>query len=88
MTLWILGRRPLKSYIKDTNDFFNKLGQIGELLEGTILCTIDVVRLYPHIPHNDGLEALKEALANSEGQSKKEWEGSLNEDVVSFPTWC
>ena len=80
--------RPLvpeiKSYIKDTNDFLNKLGQMGELPEGSILCTIDVVGLYPHIPHSEGLEALKEALSNSEGQSESERERSLNEDVLSF----
>ena len=80
--------RPLvpeiKSYIKDTNDFLNKLGQVGELPEGSILCTIDVVGLYPHIPHSEGLEALKEALSNSEGQSESERERSLNEDVLSF----
>ena len=80
--------RPLvpeiKSYIKDTNDFLHKLGQIGELPEGAILCTIDVVGLYPHIPHNEGLEALKEALGNLEGQFESEQQGSFNEDILSF----
>ena len=54
--------RPLvpevESYVKDTNDFLRKLGEIGELPEGTILCTIDVVGLYPHIPHDEGIEAV------------------------------
>ena len=74
----------IKSYIKDTNDFLHKLGQIGELPEGAILCTIDVVGLYPHIPHNEGLEALKEALRNLEGQVESEQQGSFNEDILSF----
>ena len=30
--------------------------------EGTILVTIDVVGLYPHIPHNEGLEAIRKIL--------------------------
>ena len=60
------------------------MGQIGELREGAILCTIDVVGLYPHIPHNEGLEALKEALSTLEGQVESEPQGSLNEDILSF----
>ena len=80
--------RPLvpeiKSYIKDTNDFLHKLGRIGELPEGAILCTIDVVGLYPHIPHNEGLEALKEALSTLDGRVDSEQRGSLTEDVLSF----
>ena len=48
------------------------------------MCTIDVIRLYPHIPHNEGLEALKEALRTLEGQVESELQGSLNEDILSF----
>ena len=55
-----LALRPLipemGSYIKDTNDFLRKLGGLGRLPEGAMLCTIDVVGLYPHIPHNEGLK--------------------------------
>ena len=32
-----------------------KIKELGQLLEGTILCTIDVVGLYPNIPHDKGL---------------------------------
>ena len=49
------------SYIKDTSDFLRKLMDIGTLPEGAILCTVDVVGLYPHIPHDEGLQAVKEA---------------------------
>ena len=72
------------SYIKDTNDFLRKLGGLGRLPEGAILCTIDVVGLYPHIPHNEGLEAVKEALMAFEGSQGQHWEGSFNEDIVAF----
>lgn len=80
--------RPLvqgiESYIKDTNDFLKKLGELGRLPEGSILCTVDVVGLYPHIPHDEGVAALKEALLKFDGFNEGDWEGSLNEDVVTF----
>ena len=41
----------VKSYIKETNHFLNKIKKIGKLPEGAILCTMDVVGLYPNIPH-------------------------------------
>ena len=50
------------SYIKDSTDFINKIGQIGDILENAILVTADVVDLYPSIPHKTGLKALKNAL--------------------------
>ena len=34
-----------------------------------ILCTIDVVVLYPNIPHKDGLEAIRNALDKREDQT-------------------
>ena len=78
--------RPLvpeiESYIKDTNDFLRKLGEVRGLPNNVILCTIDIVGLYPHIPHNEGLEAIREALSNSQDLQRGEWEGSLH--VVAF----
>ena len=50
------------SYIKDSTNFINKIGQIGDIPENAILVTADVVGLYPNIPHKDGLKALKNAL--------------------------
>ena len=32
------------------------------LPKDTLLCTIDVVGLYPNIPHSDGLDAIRKAL--------------------------
>ena len=52
----------LKSYIKDTNDFLKKLSDLSDLPQHSILCTIDVVVLYPNIPHDDGLEALRKSV--------------------------
>ena len=50
--------QKVKSYIKDTNDILRKLDALPFLPEDTILCTIDVVDLYPNIPHEDGLVAM------------------------------
>ena len=54
--------QKVKSYIKDTNHFLNKLKSLGKLSQGAILCTIDVVGLYPNIPHSEGLTSLQRFL--------------------------
>ena len=51
-----------RSYTKDTNHFLLKLCQIGRVPEGALLCTVDVMALYPSILHEEGLEAIREAL--------------------------
>ena len=50
------------SYIKDSADFINKIGQIGDIPENAILVTTDVVGLYSSSPHKAGLKALKNTL--------------------------
>ena len=52
----------IPSFIKDTNDFIQKIRSIGSVPPGALLVTIDVVALYPSIPHNDGLSALRKFL--------------------------
>ena len=47
-----------KSYIKDTADLLNTLKDLGEIPEGAILVTADVVGLYPRIPHTEVLKVL------------------------------
>ena len=58
--------RPLaqavKSYIKDTNEILKKLRSLPKLPDGIILCTMDAVGLYPNIPYEEGLSALRERL--------------------------
>ena len=49
------------SYIKDSNDFKSKIKNI-DIPNGALLVTADVAGLYPSIPHEAGLSALKEAL--------------------------
>ena len=48
----------VRSYIKDTNHFLNKIKKLGSLPDGVILCTMDVIGLYPNIPHGKGLASL------------------------------
>ena len=49
------------SYIKDSNDFKSKIKNI-DIPNDALLVTADVAGLYPSIPHEAGLSALKEAL--------------------------
>ena len=46
-----------ESYIEDTNNFLNKLCTLPKL--PIILCMLDVVGLYPNIPHEEDLSALR-----------------------------
>ena len=57
-----------KSYIKDSGDFVNKIKELQSIPDGAILVT-DVVALYPSIPLEAGLKALKDALGNRENKS-------------------
>ena len=61
--------QKVKSFIKDTNDFLKKLNELRDLPDEFILCTIDVVGLYPNIPHKEGLEAIRKALNKREDQT-------------------
>ena len=81
--------RPLvlniASYIKDRNDFLRKLKNVGTFPDGAILCTMDVVGLYPHILHDERLKAVRETLGlsnntSSDGMGKDD----LKQDIVDF----
>jgi len=54
----------VKSYIRDTTDFINKLQNIRCVPHNAILATLDVKSLYSNIKHNEGLLALEECLDN------------------------
>ena len=54
------------SYIKHTGDFLNTMKNTGSIPEDAILITADVLGLYPSIPHDASLQALKEALDKRE----------------------
>ena len=50
--------KGVRSYVKDTQDFLEKLKHLGKVPSNTILVTADVVSLYLSIPHEAGLETL------------------------------
>ena len=52
-------KNPYWSYIRDSQDFINKLRKLEKIPDNAILVTVDVVGLYPSIPHNVGLRSLK-----------------------------
>ena len=54
------------SYVKHSGDFIKKTQNLGSFPENTILVTADVVGLYPRIPHEAGLKALREVLDKRE----------------------
>ena len=60
----------IPSYIKDTDDFIRKIRNINVIPPGAFLVTIDVVALYPSIPHSDGLKALRDFLNDCNLPSK------------------
>ena len=49
------------SYITDSNDFKSKIKNI-DIPNDALLITADIVGLYPSIPHEAGLSALREAF--------------------------
>ena len=54
--------QKVKSCIKGTIDSLRKLDTLPSLPEDIILYKIDVVGLYPNIPHEDGLVGMRKAL--------------------------
>ena len=61
--------QKVKSYIEDTNYFLRKIASLPPLPDDIILCTIDVVGLYPNIPHDEGLIALRKSLESREDKT-------------------
>ena len=58
--------KKVASFVRDTNDFLRKIRDLGDLTENAILCTADVVGLYPNIPNDEGLNVLFNALEKRE----------------------
>ena len=47
----------IRSYVRDTTDFIQKLRAVGPLPPNSYLATLDVTSLYTNIPNAEGLEA-------------------------------
>ena len=77
------------SYVKDSNDFKNKIKSLGNLSGNITLVAVYVVAFYPSIPHEGNLETLRERLVKSEGLKLfvdivKTAEFVLNNKIIQF----
>ena len=54
----------MDGHIRDSNDFIKKIKNQTNITSNSILVTAGVVGLYHSIPHETGLNAIKEALEN------------------------
>ena len=63
------------SYIEDSNKFMHKLKDPKNILNDALLLTANVAGLYPSIPHETGLQALKALLERR--KDKKIWTNDL-----------
>ena len=57
--------KKLKSYVKETTDFIKKIEAIDHLSDDSYLVSFHVLSLYTNIPHNEGIEAVKQKLTKS-----------------------
>ena len=55
------------SVTKDGTHFLQRLKDLDHIPSTAILCIMDVVGLYPHIPHSEGVEALRSTMNKAEG---------------------
>ena len=55
--------------LEDRRDFINCIQDISDMPEGSILISFDVIGLYPHIPHDEGIETTAEYLETSEDKT-------------------
>ena len=60
------------SYTKDSNGFIKKTKNLKDIPQDALLVPADLVGLYPSIPHEDGLKALKEARDKRENRNSHE----------------
>ena len=51
----------LPSHLTDTTDYLQKMESMNPLPSEAILASMEVTSLYTNIPHNDGIEACREA---------------------------
>ena len=54
--------KGVRSYVKDTTHFLQQLEDLGEVLEESLLVSLDVVSVYTNILNQEGLEAIEAVL--------------------------
>ena len=52
--------KQIPSYVKDTNNFINKINTVKSVPKNSYLATMDVRSLYTNIPNVEGISAVKE----------------------------
>ena len=55
--------------LEDTRDFLYRIEQLQSIIEATLPVSLDVVGLYPHIPHDESLQVMKKYLDKREDES-------------------
>ena len=56
--------KQIPSYVKDTNDFINKINAVKSFPKNSYLVAMDVRALYTNIPNAEGISAVKRAFDN------------------------
>ena len=54
----------ITSYVKDTNDFINKINAVKSVPKNSYLVTMDVRSLYTNIPNAEGISAVNRPFNN------------------------
>ena len=72
--------KEAKSYIKDTNDFIQKIDALPHLNKNTLIASLDVTSLYTCIPNNEGIKACEKFLR----QSRSEWFKPSNSSLLKL----
>ena len=56
--------KQIPSYVKDNNNFINKINEVKSVPKNGYLVTMDVRLLYTNIPNTEGISAVKRAYDN------------------------
>ena len=67
-------------YIKESGNILMNLKHLGQITDGAVLVTADVVGLYPNIPHKAVLETLRRRLIDTSEITP----GVLTEDTIQI----
>ena len=59
------------SYVKDTNDFINRINSVKSVSKNSYLVTMDVKLLHTNIPNAEGTSAVKRAFDNYSKKTTK-----------------
>ena len=61
--------QSIQSYVKDTNDFINKLAQVEDVPNNAYLIVMDVKSLYTNIRNTEGIQSVTKALEDRKDEN-------------------